>query len=337
MAQTPDKTAKLLELTSGRAHFSGVVPGLQIAWDSTSLGYLKECPRKYYYFMMESWRSKNEAIPLVFGIMYHSALETYDHAAAKGDTHEVAMEKAIRRALSDAGKYEESIDAEGNSQKVWKPWVSGDKMRTRQTLVRAIVWYLEQFGNKDNAKTIVLANGKAAVELSFRMETDIITPDGKPYLLCGHIDRMVMFNGDLFVLDRKTTVRQLNQDYFKSYNPDNQMSLYTLAANVVFDQPAKGVIIDAVQNQVGFSRFQRGFTLRSASQLDEWQDDFEMWMKRAEEFAEAQYWPMNDKACHNYNGCTFRDICSKDRSVRDVFLKADFERKEWNPLVPRNH
>ena len=28
--------------------FSTEIPNLQLAWDSTSLGLLKECPRKYY-------------------------------------------------------------------------------------------------------------------------------------------------------------------------------------------------------------------------------------------------------------------------------------------------
>ena len=45
---------------------------VQWAWDSTSLGWLKECPRKYQYHMIEQWRGRGESIHLEYGILYHS-------------------------------------------------------------------------------------------------------------------------------------------------------------------------------------------------------------------------------------------------------------------------
>lgn len=49
---------------------------VQYAWDSTSLGWLKECPRKYQYHMLEGWSGRGESIHLEFGILYHGALES---------------------------------------------------------------------------------------------------------------------------------------------------------------------------------------------------------------------------------------------------------------------
>jgi hypothetical protein len=159
---------------------------------------------------------------------------------------------------------------------------------------------------------------------------------GQSYLLCGHLDRVVTFNDELFVMDRKTTKTTPEGYYFDNFDPENQMSLYTLAGQVLFDTAIRGVIIDAAQVAVGFSRFERGFTYRNPDQIDEWVNDLHYWFQLAEEFAKSNYWPMNDTSCGMYGGCKFRKICSKSPQVRDRFLAGDFEKVEpWNPLAVR--
>ena len=65
---------------------SPFLPGtnIQYAWDSTSLGLLKTCPRKYQYEMIEGWGTRDESIHLRFGIEYHTALQDYAISRAKG-------------------------------------------------------------------------------------------------------------------------------------------------------------------------------------------------------------------------------------------------------------
>jgi len=167
------------------------------------------------------------------------------------------------------------------------------------------------------------------LELHFQFE---ISPK---YSLCGHLDRVVEFQEQPFVMDYKTTTSTLGSYYFDQYDPDNQMSLYTVASQVAFHTPVKGVIIDAAQIAVGFSRFVRSFVFKTPDQIDEWIRDLLVWLESAERFADKGYWPQNDKSCHKYGGCTFRGICSKSPSVRDKFLDSAFERRQWNPLIPR--
>jgi len=157
----------------------------------------------------------------------------------------------------------------------------------------------------------------------------------QPYVLSGHLDRLVNFNDGTYVMDRKTSSTTIGSYYFDQYNPDNQMSLYTLAAKVIYQTPVKGIIIDAAQIAVGFTRFSRGFTFRTDAQINEWLDDTKHWFSIAESFAEADFWPMNDKSCSIYGGCAFRKVCSKSPEVRQKFLETDFTKKEWNPLVAR--
>jgi hypothetical protein len=145
----------------------------------------------------------------------------------------------------------------------------------------------------------------------------------------------VEFSGGFYVMDRKTTGSTLGGYYFDGFNPDNQMSLYSLAGRCVYNTPVRGVILDAAQVAVGFTRFDRGFTYRTEAQLNEWLRDLGYWLDQAERYAADEYWPMNDKSCHNYGGCPFRGVCSKDPAVRESFLESDFERRPWNPLEVR--
>lgn len=303
--------------------FSPTIPGLQIAWDSTSLGTLKECPRKYQFTMLQAYTPRGSNMHLVFGQVYHSALEVYDHFRSQGASHDSATREAVRRALRD------TWDPETQT-----PWDSGDSYKNRRTLVRTIVWYLEQF-SEDPAETVQLANGKPAVELSFRFEISHHAQDGTPFMLSGHMDRLVHFGHKVYVLDRKTTKSALSPQYFSQWTPNNQFSLYALAARVIYQTPAEGLIVDAAQIAVGFSRFQRGIIPRNESQLSDWYNDTVYWLTLAERFAQDQYWPANDKSCSNYGGCPFRSVCAKGPEVRDLWLEADFTKRVWDPLVVR--
>lgn len=284
--------------------------GRQWAWNHSSLEPAKACPRKYYYTVIEGWRSRAANDDITFGGHYAKALEIYHRMAANGQPHNNNVRAIVRYVLEET-----------------KDWKSEHNAKTRETLIRSIVWYLDQFEN-DPCKTVILADGIPAVELSFRFSLD------DEIVLCGHIDRIVEHAGDYYVQDQKTTGATLGSWYFKRYNPNDQMSLYTIAGNVVWHTPVSGVMIDAAQIAVGFTRFERGFTFRTPDQNDAWLKDAKYWIERTWEAAAVGY-PMNDAACMMYGGCPFMSICSKDPSVRREFLETGFERKPRNPLEVR--
>ena len=188
----------------------------------------------------------------------------------------------------------------------------------------------------DPAETIILDSGKPAVELSFRMEIPIETPDKEPYILSGHIDRLISFGNALYFMDRKTTKNTIDSNFFSKFSPDNQMSLYSLASQIVFHKKAVGGIIDGMQIAVTFTRMLRGFVKRTPAQLDEWLQSTMYWIKQAEQFAINREWPMNDTSCNKYGKCPFRDnCCSKDPSVRGKFLETHFKKETWDPMKSR--
>lgn len=315
--------------------------GVQYAWDSTSLGRLKECPRKYQLTMVLNWQGKARSHHLDFGIFYHAAIEFYikqmaswrnwttehevDEFTDRGKLHDTCVRNAIRKAMIDSWGYTPGIN-----KKTGLPYTD----KTRKNLIRSLVWYFEQYGLTDPCRPFILSNGQAAAELSFRFEI------GHDQLLAGHLDQIVWFGEHRYVLDHKTTSSTVTgasaKYYFSGFNPDNQMSLYSIGAAVAFNTPVQGVIIDAAQVAVGFTAFGRDFTHRSKEQLSEFLEGVYSYRRLAEQFTQAGFWPMNENACGNYGGCEFRDVCSKSPVVRERFLRTDFtQQKPWNPLEPR--
>lgn len=302
---------------------SQISPRFQFAWDSTSLGAFKTCPRYYQLAILEGWQPRDMSVHLIFGLHFHSALERYDHLVFGG------MDKD--RALREVVKYVLEITWDSAKR---RPWLSDDPNKNRMTLLRSVVWYLLQFRD-DPIQTVRLANGKPAVELSFRFDSGYSTRQGESILLCGHLDRLAELNDKAFVLDRKTTKSTINASFFDKFAPDNQMTLYALAGKIVYNVQIEGIIIDGAQIAQTFTRFMRGVTPRNEANLEEWYYDLGQYLGMAELFAANNYWPMNDKSCGMYGGCPFRKICSLPPSVRGDWLKADFTRRVWDPLQVR--
>lgn len=296
------------------------VPKLQYAWDNTTLSMFKTCPRKYELAQLEGWISKHPALPLDFGIALHDGMEKLQRLLIEGRNRDEALVEAMRKAWTSAWNSSIKTSPENN--------------RTIKTLLRTICWHADQYVS-DGMETVRLDNGKAAVELSFRLELPLENPDGGAYLYCGHIDRLAVYQGAIFVVDYKHTARAVDTQYFAKYTPDGQMSGYTLAAKTVVPGKVQGCLVDAAQVGVTFSRFARGFANRSEGQLDEFLRDTIEWIKYAEHCARQQYWPMNTESCDKYGGCIFRQICSKDPAVRRTFLQAEFNQRVWNPLQSR--
>lgn len=311
--------------TSANSSFSRILPGLQIAVDSTSLFALKSCPRLYYYQVICGWIPKRTSVHLIFGLLYHAALERYDHKRSEGMSHDDAMDFSVDYILRSTW----------NTQ-LKRPWVSGDPNKNRLTLLRTVIDYLDRFGQNDILKTVQLANGKPAVELSFSFFSGKRSPTtGEEIAFCGHLDRLVDMNGQVYVSDRKTTKHTISSEWFKQFTPHNQFSMYTLAGQVVWEKPVKGLIVDGAQILVGSSRFERGIVNRDAAQLREWHQDTMLLLEQMESYANIQYWPQNDSSCDKFGGCQFRDVCSRSPASRDLFLTTDFTKRVWDPLQRR--
>jgi len=299
--------------------------GTFFAWDSTMLKSAEKCPRYFQYKMIEGWQPHRKSVHLLFGGHYAKALERYHRWRAEGLDLDSALESVVLLALTETWEIVGSKDG----VPIGKPWDSMDNSKTRETLIRSIIWYIDEFA-EDSLKTVILPDGKAAAELSFTLAVD------DDILFCGHLDRLCD-NGDIYIADNKTTSSVITQRFFDQFSPDTQFSLYTFAGQAIYNIPIAGVVIDAAQILVGGTKFDRGFSFRTKEQLDEWYDGAMDLINIINKYISAdEPLPMNASSCGNYGGCEFRAVCSKSPSQRKPFLKADFTQGvAWNPLERR--
>lgn len=291
--------------------------GIQFAWDQTSLNYAENCLRKYQLVMVEGWRPRSLSPHLIFGGAYASALEHFHKHRAEGMDFDDAMLEVVHEALIST--WDETAG----------PWKSDHNTKTRENLIRTIIWYLDHFAD-DPCKTVILSDGSAAVEHSFALPVD----DG--IILTGHLDRLVEYGDKIYIQDQKTTGSTVTPRYFEQYKMENQVFQYAFAGRAIFKLPIKGLMIDAAQIAVGFSRFERGFIFIDEGQLNEWYDHTMHFIQQAQTATRENYFPMNRSSCNDYGGCPFRDVCSKAPKIRDNFLRAEFEQgKRWDPLETR--
>src|SRR6266852_4036395 len=167
---------------------SPFLPGtkIQYAWDSTSLGYLKTCPRLYQYHMIEGWIPKEESIHLRFGSEYHQAIYDYEISRSMGLSFEDAVRNTVQLLLARIKDWDPD------------PTLRPFPHKNKDQLLYLTVAYMDEFRD-DPCKTLILENGKPAVELSFKFQLDWgpkagktfvegtqnwdINPNAQPYLL----------------------------------------------------------------------------------------------------------------------------------------------------------
>jgi hypothetical protein len=308
----------------------------QFCWDSTSLSLAATCPRKYYYKLIEGWQPDRRSVHLEFGGHYATALEHYFKHLAAGLSSDDALIEIVKEALIATWEYD--LDEEGNPiPDTGAPWESMHNLKTRETLIRTIVWYFDHFRD-DPTSVIMLANGVPGVEYTFKLPVD------NDLIFSGHIDRLVSYSDNPYIMDQKTTGTTISARFFSEFDLSLQMSMYTFVGKIIYNLPVKGAIIDGAQIAVGFTRFERGFTFRSEPQLEEWYEEmqgiaagarknFVQWQDSAD--AERAF-PRNLTACGNYGGCEFREICAKPKQFRDQFLRGSFTKKTpWDPMNNR--
>lgn len=232
--------------------------------------------------------------------------------------------------------------APGNSGHYWR---SSSNNKNLWNALRAFIWHTEQFGFEPDFYTAQIGRKITAVELPFHFGLGFRVA-GLEALYCGHLDRVVDTGSGRWVVDYKTTKKTLNADYFGTYMPSTQLPGYAVAAKIVFHEPVQGVIIDAFQVGVDFTRCARSHILLGAERADEWLENAQDWtfgaMLTADnaevevcsnitDFAtkNAKNWKMNTESCFI---CPFKEVCASTPSVRGHILEAGFKLQHWDPL-----
>lgn len=305
---------------------------LQLAWDNTSLDVLKTCPRKYFYSMIEGYRTEQTPLTLSFGGLIHEAVEFTDRLVHSGVPKSEAVPQVIRQALALG----------------WDKLPLKGGPRTRLSLLIAAFEYVEAWAYEQTAQVVTLENGKPALELSFTVDLGLCAESGERFSYCGHIDKVHLDTLGAHVVERKHTTSQLEESYIQRYRMSPQVSGYAFALKILSHINTGGAFVEAFQIGATFARIRRFAISRVPSQIDEWLSNTKQWIKSAERRAiesaaaedadvEPSYaWEMNETSCiHFGQPCEFFQICTKPASARANWLKDLYVRRRWNPLELR--
>lgn len=304
--------------------------GVQFAWDATSIKAAWECPRKYYYSILCGYQSPFKGVHLWFGGHYATAMEHFHKYCAAGNDRETAIRKVVLEAL--IATWDHEIDKKGNRiPSTGGPRRYDEPNKTRETLIRSIVWYFDEWKD-DPFRTFIKDDGTPAVELSFRL------PVQDDIVFCGHMDRVATSPEDeFFIHDQKTTKQTLSPYYWNQFKPDDQIAgMYPFVGQIIYKLPIKGVMVDAAQVMVGFTRYSRQMIHSVDTELEEWYDETMELIHRVQGYTRENFFPRNKTACNNFGGCEFRSVCSRPAFVRDNLLSGDFKKRDrWDPIKAR--
>lgn len=320
--------------------WSRTLPTLQLEWSAHSLRSFATCPRRYYYEIVRGLRlAAKDTSDTAFGSLYHGALEEFDRAILAGKDVTTARQDVLLWVLDHSG---ERIP---HDQMVWVPLPMSEGAKSRWSLIRAVLWYIDDFERQGENGVMPYAfpDGTPGLELEFAIplpmrffhpegetkDGQTVFGEGEQYFLRGYLDSLCTAQGQTFVRERKTTKNAIGPYYFDGYTPDPQIDTYDLVASVLFPElKIAGVMVEAMQTGVNFARFQRQPIHRTPAQRDEWYEEIIALLGEAETCARNDAWPRRTAVCGLYGGCPFRKVCGKSPSVRELFLKGGDYRKE---------
>jgi hypothetical protein len=263
-------------------------------------------------------RTPQQSRDLTFGIAYQEALVEYETCRSPANTRTRRQcARAVKSMDSSEGqetslsiprltaRLQTDLEAEGQSR-------AGHRQPT-----------VTSSGSTTQYRTIQLANGKPAVELSFRFGSGIGFSDGEEIEFSGHLDRAASGgpNSPVYIVDNKSTGKSINSDYVLQYTPDPQISHYYIGGKGRLQLPGLGDLdrrqCQVLANAVDLKRFQ---VARTASQISEYYQNVAALVETYDGYRKRRYWPMNESACHI---CPFRrGLCSHDPGSRRLAREA---------------
>ena len=291
-------------------------------YDNSMLSAYKSCPRQYYLRYGKHWRSEGTAAPLVFGLSWHAGQDVIWQFAKKvGNPSELA-----RLAMA---KFLETWEEEGFPATMGLEEIERLAPRTPSIAHEMYENYIEQ-------RWKMLMDAEVlAVEQPFAVPM----PGHEGIFYVGRLDKVVSYNGQLLVLEHKTTTEYkidggFRPTYVESWYTDSQVKGYQFGGGLYFEGLSQ-VWVDAALVHKKMHHFFRFIPVaHQVNIIEEWIKDTNNWVHRVEGDWKAGYFPRNEGSCiGKYGPCTFLNIC---RSTPDNALPeeapAGYMHEEWQPF-----
>ena len=318
-------------------------PSLRIAWDATALKAYMRDPLAYYWQYVQGYQSVITPAPLLWGTLWHEVTRRFKQtlyesrakrgALAPGEIGELLTDRD--QALLIGVQEAIALATAANMNDVAASGRKGDlKTRNLYTLIRSLIWWEAEY--RDDDVEVVSHEGKPLLEQHFTVPLGMKASTGEDYLLCGSWDEVVEDEDGQFILERKSTTTTLSDYYFLQFDPDVQIYTYDLVGSFMLpDNPLKGVVVEACQTVVGFSRFMRHEVFRTPEQRKRWLATLKYWIDRAEQDALNASWTLAMNCEASIFESAYKQVQRRTPSHWKSMLESEMERRPlWNPLQP---
>lgn len=309
-------------------------------YDNTKLSDYKGCPRYYYLRHVRGWRTQGTAMPLIFGLCWHEAMNIVwsawqlvkDGRLTEIDIVELAMDAHEKCWIENGMKPYNDMDMQDLEML---------GARTPMVAKEMLYGYIDARRGILNSMEILAAERPFAVPLY---------PDRSDVWFIGRRDKDVKINGDIVVIEHKTTSEYkidggFKQQYIESYYPNSQVSGYLYAANLEYGNTRYVWVDAALVHKKVHDKFKFIPVSSTVSDMDAWLWEAQDWAGRIESEMERLIdQPVNSKVlgafpkntsncCGKYGLCGMLNIC---RGFSNPALldepPAGYIHEPWNPF-----
>lgn len=219
-------------------------------------------------------------------------------------------------------------------------------------LAKAIEIFRATYADKEGEQIRTVENGikllenyaKVYMNEPFKVigkpEAGFVFPIGD-ILWGGRIDAIVEWDGELFILEHKTTT-VLRGKYFNQFDLSRQVTGYILAAEEYIGRKCMGCVINALEpwkevirksakTKKDSEHFARYPITRNQAQKDLFKLDVQRIIRDINWCEKEQEFYTNTESCFSYNyDCPYKVLCKYGEDPR--FIARDFNVEKWEPF-----
>lgn len=296
---------------------------LPLVIDSTIIGTFRACEVKARYEYLEHLAPSHLSIDLHAGACIAKGLETLYTSIYNHQRSRLAALGAMEHAFTSAWGSFEIPD--------WK-----DTPKTFDRCLEALFDY-ERHYHPPTDHVAPYPSVANSYEWSFgipltRETTGLdfpLHPSGDPFIYAGRFDALGLYLGMPVVRDDKTAAA-VSKTWDSSWRLRAQFMGYCWAMRTL-GIPIECVIVRGIIIQKTQIQHREAEARFSSHMIDQWLHWLQVNVRRLVEAYETGHWIASfGTECTSYSGCPFADLCTSPEPDR---WKADFARREWNPLV----
>ncbi len=279
--------------------------------DNYQLSMFQTCPSKYDLRMNHKWTTRRQGAALGFGQLLHLGLEVW-YAS-----HDI--EAAIQMIKDN-----------------WPPNHPPDDFRNMEKCISVMREYVQCYPS-ELFRVVGHGTDQPMLEVNFTLPllgadgSHLQTFDGHKIYYGGIFDMLMDFNGQLYVVDHKTTT-QLGDYYFEQYKPNNQITGYIWGAGHLTDRRVGGAMINAIGlMKKSPTKFKRHYTVRSPEDIADWVVSVQHVCNLLRIAHNTGEWPKFTSACTLYGRCEFHSVhvlSGADHQQR--YLETMFTQETWD-------